>query len=94
SNLSYSHTSSNVCVKSISGLTEAYHIWKGNTQSCTFSSGVTFTWNIPSNAQSLQDYSYVGTGSNGYSTFSGYKDDKHYAIRYNAHTCHSIYYYI
>ncbi|KAK3351417.1 hypothetical protein B0H65DRAFT_546460 [Neurospora tetraspora] len=93
-NLSYSHSSSNVCVKSTSGSSGAYHVWEGSTQSCTFSSGVTFSWAIGKEAQTWPDYTYVGTGVNGYSTFSGYKDDKHYGVTYNSHKCRSIYYYI
>ena len=37
-----------------------YHIWEGGAQQCTFSTGVTFGWNIASNAQSQADYTYVG----------------------------------
>lgn len=58
-NLSVVHPNTNVCTKSRSG-TRSYHTWEGSTQSCTFGSGITFTWNIPSNAQSLPNYNYVG----------------------------------
>ena len=37
-----------------------YHIWEGSSQSCTFPTGVKFSWNINSNAQSLANYASVG----------------------------------
>ena len=43
-----------------SGTAGSFHIWEGGPQSCTFPSGVTFGWNIPSNAQSQPNYSSVG----------------------------------
>jgi hypothetical protein len=43
-----------------SGTADSFHIWEGGPQSCTFPSGVTFGWNIPANAQSQADFSYVG----------------------------------
>jgi hypothetical protein len=40
---------------------ETFHQWEGSSQSCTFAdTGVTFSWNIPANAQSLPNYSSVG----------------------------------
>lgn len=60
SSLSYSPPSDNVCVKGTSSTSESYHIWEGSSQSCTFPTGVTFTWNIPSSAQSQPNYSSVG----------------------------------
>ncbi|KAK3403103.1 hypothetical protein B0T20DRAFT_474901 [Sordaria brevicollis] len=90
SNPSYGHSSNNVCVMSTSN----FHTWEGSTQSCTFSTGVTFSWNIGRQAQSSPDYSYVGSGANNYRTFAGYKDDKHLGGTYNGHYCRSIYYYI
>jgi hypothetical protein len=45
---------------SSSGKEDDYHIWEGGSQSCTFPSGVKFTWNIPSGAQSLPNYNSVG----------------------------------
>ncbi|KAG7294482.1 hypothetical protein NEMBOFW57_004556 [Staphylotrichum longicolle] len=94
SNLSYSPSSNNVCVKGTSTTSEAYHVWEGGSQSCTFPSGVKFTWNIPSNAQSQANYSPVGSGSNGYRSFAGYKDDHGATFGYNYHSCEKIYYYI
>jgi hypothetical protein len=60
SDLGYQPPSDNVCVKKSSGNEEEYHTWEGGSQSCTFPTGVTFSWNIPPNAQSLPDYSYIG----------------------------------
>jgi len=36
------------------------HTWEGGAQSCTFPTGVTFSWNIPSNAQSFALGASVG----------------------------------
>ncbi len=45
---------------STSSTSGVYHIWEGGPQQCTFPSGVTFGWNIPSNAQAQADYTSVG----------------------------------
>ncbi|KAI0096060.1 hypothetical protein GGR51DRAFT_544369 [Nemania sp. FL0031] len=66
--------------------------WETNG-SCTFSTGVTFTWSIQSNAQSQPNFSVVGSGSNGAQGFTIRKDDQH--VMYtdgNGHQCRSIYY--
>ncbi|KAH6622684.1 hypothetical protein F5144DRAFT_517088 [Chaetomium tenue] len=94
SSLGYSPPSNNVCVKGTSTSSETYHVWEGGSQSCTFPTGVTFTWNIPSGAQSQPNYSSVGSGSNGYRSFAGYKDDHVNGASYNYHSCEKIYYYI
>jgi len=60
SNSGYNPSSDNVCVKSSSGTSGSYHIWEGGSQSCTFPTGVKFSWNITSNAQSQPNYSTVG----------------------------------
>jgi hypothetical protein len=62
SNLGYSPPSENVCIKSSSTSDSNYHVWEGSSQSCTFPSGVTFSWNwnIQGNAQSQANYAYVG----------------------------------
>ncbi|KAK3403102.1 hypothetical protein B0T20DRAFT_17185 [Sordaria brevicollis] len=91
-NLAVGHLEKDVCVKKFSNDPGVFNIWEGSTQSCTFSTGVTFTWYIPSNAQTLPDYSYVGTASNGYRTFAGYKDDKHLGVNYMSRQCQNIYY--
>lgn len=52
-----------------------YVTWEGGAVSGTFSSGVTFTSHINSNAQSANTGDYVGYGSNGYSNFNCYKDN-------------------
>ncbi|KAL2143660.1 hypothetical protein VTI28DRAFT_10167 [Corynascus sepedonium] len=94
SQLSYSPPRDNVCVKGVSTTEEAYHIWEGSEQSCTFPTGVTFTWNIPSDAQSRPDYTYIGSGSNGHRDFAGFKDNHGSAMSYDYHSCEKIYYYI
>ncbi|KAE8454466.1 hypothetical protein EG329_000089 [Mollisiaceae sp. DMI_Dod_QoI] len=68
-----------------------YH-WEGSPQSCTFTTGVTFSWNIASNAQSQPNFAYVGSGNNGHG-FNIYKDNQH--VMYtdgNGYQCKSIYY--
>ncbi|KAK4235384.1 hypothetical protein C8A03DRAFT_17875 [Achaetomium macrosporum] len=93
--LQYSIPDKDACIVSSSGTAESYHIWEGSSQSCTFSStGVTFHWNIPSNAQSRPNYSSVGTGSNGFKTFAGFKDDHSTSASYSYHSCEKIYYYV
>ncbi|KAH6621524.1 hypothetical protein B0J18DRAFT_229071 [Chaetomium sp. MPI-SDFR-AT-0129] len=94
SNLTYNPPSDNVCVKGTSSSSEVYHIWEGSSQSCTFPTGVTFSWNIPSNAQSQPNYSSVGSGSNGYRSFAGHKDDHTAGPSYNYHSCEKVYYYV
>ncbi|KAK3306071.1 uncharacterized protein B0T15DRAFT_217630 [Chaetomium strumarium] len=93
--LQYSIPDQDACIVSSSGTSESYHHWEGSSQSCTFSStGVTFRWNIPGNAQSQPNYSSVGTGSNGFKTFAGFKDDHSPSASYSYHSCEKIYYYV
>ncbi|KAK4215156.1 hypothetical protein QBC37DRAFT_282323 [Rhypophila decipiens] len=91
----FTPSSNNVCVKKSSTAVNDYYIWEGGSKSCTFPTGVTFTWNIPSNAQSQADYSWVGTGSNTYRTFNGYKDNKDGSLHYPSFVqrCSKIYWY-
>jgi hypothetical protein len=60
SNLAYNPPSENVCVKQSSGSDGLYNVWEGSEQSCTFPSGVSFSWNIQASAQSQANYAYVG----------------------------------
>ena len=48
------------CFMSSSSTPESFHIWEGGPQQCTFPSGVTFGWNIQSNAQSQANFAQVG----------------------------------
>ncbi|KAK3382133.1 hypothetical protein B0T24DRAFT_540921 [Lasiosphaeria ovina] len=76
-----------------------YHIWenmKGDTksmQSCLFSSGQTFSWQIPSDAQSKADLTVVGNGNTlkQAQTWSGIKDNKITGVVWNSHLCSKIY---
>ncbi|KAK4143178.1 uncharacterized protein C8A04DRAFT_12618 [Dichotomopilus funicola] len=95
SSVGYNIPANDACVVSSSTAYEDWHQWEGGSQSCTFAStGVTFTWDIPSNAQSLPNYSSVRTGSNGFKTFGGYKDDSLNGANYNYHSCIKKYYYV
>ncbi|KAK4099288.1 hypothetical protein N658DRAFT_453303, partial [Parathielavia hyrcaniae] len=75
SNPSYKPSPDNVCVKYSTTYNGQSNIWKGGSQSCTFPSGVSFSWNIRSDAQSQPNYANVGSGSNNYRSFAGFKDD-------------------
>ncbi|KAK4150837.1 hypothetical protein C8A00DRAFT_17686 [Chaetomidium leptoderma] len=83
------------CIMS-SSTSPDFHQWAtGTDQSCTFpSSGVTFSWNIPTEIGSLPVYSSAGTGSNGFKTFAGFKDDGLSGAKYDLHSCSKRYYYI
>ncbi|MCJ1226666.1 hypothetical protein MMC12_003319 [Toensbergia leucococca] len=60
------------CEVDVSG----YETWEGHSVSCTYQdSGVTFTSNIYSGAQSQPNYSKAGTGQNNYHSFNCYKDN-------------------
>jgi hypothetical protein len=70
-----------------------YITWEGSERSCTFSdSGVTFTSDIASYAQSLADYSYAGPGWNNYGSFNCYKDNGRLLYSSGEAYCYSIYY--
>ncbi|KAK4226279.1 hypothetical protein QBC38DRAFT_500487 [Podospora fimiseda] len=67
--------------------------WEGGEKSCKFSTGVTFRWNIMSNAQSLANWSNVGWGNNVYKQFVIRKDDKNVFYKdASGYDCRSIYY--
>ena len=61
SNPTHSFSHNDVCVMKNSRPEADYHWWEGGPQGCTFPSGVRFTWNIPNDAQSRDDYSYIGS---------------------------------
>ncbi|KAG7293451.1 hypothetical protein NEMBOFW57_003502 [Staphylotrichum longicolle] len=95
SKTSYFLPSSDVCI--MSNTTDAtFHQWAdGTDQSCTFpSSGVTFSWNIPTTIGWDPVYSPAGTGSNGYRSFDGFKDDGTQGAVFDFHSCSKRYYYI
>jgi len=87
SNCNFSPASSNRCTPHA-----GINVWEGSAQSCTFSTGVTFSWNIEKNAQDQPNFSKVGTGSNGFRNFNIFKDDKHPMFTENGFGCDSIYY--
>ena len=65
--------------------------WEQSWQ-CTFPTGVTFSWGIRSDAQSLPDFSEVGTGFNGQG-WRIFKDNKHRMFYDGSgRSCNSIYY--
>ncbi|KAK4207070.1 hypothetical protein QBC37DRAFT_255294, partial [Rhypophila decipiens] len=65
--------------------------WEG-ISSCTFSTGVTYSWNIVWNGYSKPSNSQVGTGNNG-NNWKIYKDDQHIMFYDgNGNACRSIYY--
>ncbi|KAK3290344.1 uncharacterized protein B0H64DRAFT_427872 [Chaetomium fimeti] len=67
--------------------------WEGGGQSCGFSTGVYFSWNIQSDAQSKPNYTKVGSGGNGFRDYDIYKDDQHEMYSdSNGYSCKSIYY--
>ncbi|KAL8393866.1 hypothetical protein RB595_003571 [Gaeumannomyces hyphopodioides] len=67
--------------------------WERSNGSCRFSTGVTFTWGIASNAQSFPNFQQVGDGGNGGTHFKIFKDDKHRMYTDgNGYSCKSIYY--
>ncbi|KAI1098853.1 hypothetical protein F4804DRAFT_337808 [Jackrogersella minutella] len=65
---------------------------EGSSTSCTFGSGVSFSWFLSSGANSASDGTDVGTGSNGFHNFNCFRDDNH--VLYtdgNGHACSSTY---
>ncbi|MCJ1397704.1 hypothetical protein MMC11_000900 [Xylographa trunciseda] len=70
-----------------------YEKWEGHPVGCTYSdSGVTFTSNIYTFAQSEPNYSLAGTGSNNYHSFNCYKDSGRLLYNSDYTNCYSIYY--
>ncbi|KAH8678311.1 hypothetical protein BX600DRAFT_493600, partial [Xylariales sp. PMI_506] len=93
SNCNFFPSNSNWCLPSGPKNTAGLQIWEGQTESCTFSSNVQYTWNIESNAQSQALYSVVGGGNNGFQQFTIHKDDQHTMfVDGNGHACKSVYY--
>ncbi|KAK3390289.1 hypothetical protein B0H63DRAFT_519519 [Podospora didyma] len=89
SNCSFFPSGSNKCVPPPGGLTT----WAAHPGSCTFSTGVTFLWNLVSNAQTYPNYAVVGSASNGFRSFTCRKDHKHIMFYDgNGYSCRSIYY--
>ncbi|KAJ0117967.1 hypothetical protein J7T55_014418 [Diaporthe amygdali] len=90
SNCNYQPSSNNQCFLSSSGL----FTWEGRSnQGCGFTSGTTFYYTLPYNAQSYADFTKVGTGYNAYHNYNIFKDNKH--VMYtagNGAVCRSIYY--
>ncbi|KAJ6438799.1 Iterative polyketide synthase afoE [Purpureocillium lavendulum] len=81
----------NACRKS----TGSYFYWEtGKDETCRFSTGVTFKFNIEVVAQApgVGDYSAVGYGSNGFKDFNCYKDVKPTLYVDQTGYCESIYY--
>ncbi|EGS18413.1 uncharacterized protein CTHT_0064390 [Thermochaetoides thermophila DSM 1495] len=96
SRLNYSPDYNDVCIMKTSYTEGDFHRWEGGEQSCRFPTGVTFKWGIIPNAQAFRDYSHVGSGSNGYRDFRGYKDNKGNGANMPGltHSCKKIYYFI
>lgn len=94
SNCNFIPSSSNICYPrgGPSGGTitwETYPSW----QSCGFSTGVGFDWNINTDAQSKDNFSEVGVGKNTYNYYRIHKDDKHVMFYDNTgKACRTIYY--
>ncbi|KAK3361869.1 hypothetical protein B0T24DRAFT_684100 [Lasiosphaeria ovina] len=70
--------------------------WEGGNYGGTFSTGVVFSWQIAFNAQTslYPNYSGVGSGTNGFTTFDCFKDDKHTIFNdpNGSGACRAIYY--
>ncbi|KAK0712923.1 hypothetical protein B0T26DRAFT_651067 [Lasiosphaeria miniovina] len=79
----------NECVTPPSG---GVQFWE-SSGSCRFDTGVTFSWNIESSAQSKPNFSVVGSGSNGFTSFTIRKDNLHTMFfDGNGNACRSVYY--
>ncbi|KAK0717974.1 hypothetical protein B0T26DRAFT_606702, partial [Lasiosphaeria miniovina] len=94
SDLAYEPDENSVCVKHTTTWYEDWYQWEGGNKSCTFPSGITFSWEIPLDAQSNPDYTGIGRGWNGRRTFGGYKDNHRRTFYWRSHTCVKIYYYV
>ncbi|KAL7928222.1 hypothetical protein V8C35DRAFT_326138 [Trichoderma chlorosporum] len=83
------HNPTDTCTPTVN----SWEIWEGSG-SCKFSdTGVTFSWNINSNAGSYAPYQKAGSGGNGARSFTCYKDNGHgIGQKNNGVTCQSIYY--
>ncbi|KAL2015121.1 hypothetical protein VTK56DRAFT_6295 [Thermocarpiscus australiensis] len=66
---------------------------KSGGVSCTFPTGVTFHETLNGNAASAPDFSAVGSGSNGFNSYTCYKDNGHELyVDNDAKVCFSTYY--
>ncbi|KAH8771467.1 hypothetical protein BGZ57DRAFT_896167 [Hyaloscypha finlandica] len=87
--------SSNIC-QTVHYPTSAFTTWPGNAVSCTFSSGVTVTAHIDSNAGSRPLFSGCGWATNGFKNFNCFKDNGRevYSVDFGEGrtTCDSYYY--
>ncbi|KKY32098.1 hypothetical protein UCDDA912_g07959 [Diaporthe ampelina] len=90
SNCNYQPSSDNQCFLTSGGLVT----WEGRSnQGCGFTSGTTFYYTLPANAQSYANYAKVGSGYNAYHNYNIFKDDKHAMYTAgNGAVCRSIYY--
>ncbi|KAI9150340.1 hypothetical protein HJFPF1_10102 [Paramyrothecium foliicola] len=71
SNCNHQPSSDNQCFMTTSSL----YTWEGRTNAgCAFTSGVTFRFTLPANAKTRPLYSAVGSGSNGFRSFTIYND--------------------
>ncbi|KAI1391568.1 uncharacterized protein F4822DRAFT_427422 [Hypoxylon trugodes] len=64
---------------------------EGGGGSCTFGSGVTFSWNLNKDAASQSGSTQVGGGFNGFHTFNCFRDDDHTLYTRNGDSCNSKY---
>ncbi|KAI1135657.1 hypothetical protein F5Y05DRAFT_415996 [Hypoxylon sp. FL0543] len=65
---------------------------EGQTSSCTFGSGVTFTYTLDGGALDAPNAQLIGTGTNGFHSWNCFRDDNH--VLYtdgNGHQCKTIY---
>ncbi|KAH8888952.1 hypothetical protein GQ53DRAFT_748500 [Thozetella sp. PMI_491] len=66
--------------------------WEGQSNSCTFRTGVTATSNIQSGAGSYAVGKYAGSASNGFHNFNCYRDSNRLIYKSGEASCYSIYY--
>lgn len=64
----------------------------GSPTSCTFDTGVTFSYTLSSNAGNLPAGSFAGTGSNGFHSYTCHRGDNHViATDGNGHQCRDVF---
>ncbi|KAI7773069.1 hypothetical protein LA080_012005 [Diaporthe eres] len=89
-NCNFQPSSDNQCFLSTKGL----FTWEGRSnQGCAFTSGITYYYSLPANAQSYANFAKVGTGFNAFHNYNVFKDNQH--VMYtagNGAVCKSIYY--
>ncbi|KAH8896157.1 hypothetical protein GQ53DRAFT_761117 [Thozetella sp. PMI_491] len=81
------------------GLAGTPALFEGSNSRTFTQSGVTFSWTISTGAwKSAATYSPVGSGNNGFDTFTGYKDDEHIMFYLGSGTektpCKSTFYFL